>query len=55
MAVNNKNKKELNISMQNKKLEEIDSYRYLGSLITNDGRNLKEVKNSNGKISLLGV
>uniref|UniRef100_A0A1W7RAL1 Endonuclease-reverse transcriptase n=1 Tax=Hadrurus spadix TaxID=141984 RepID=A0A1W7RAL1_9SCOR len=43
MSINNKNKRHPNLTIQNHKIEEIDSYRYLGSLITNDGRNIHEV------------
>jgi hypothetical protein len=44
MVFNKRVNKDCNFKIEAKKLEEVESLRYLGNLITNDGRSKQELK-----------
>ena len=44
MKMSRSNKEEINILLKGKQLEEVKQYKYLGSILDNEGRSAKDVK-----------
>jgi len=45
-----KNISSINITLDNKRIVQVDNFKYLGSIITNDGKSIKEIRSRIGQI-----